>query len=117
MGAIWSLAAAVKSAYDGVQGNNDQCKMLNDQVQLIAKSLSKLPPQTQERPEVEESISSLKETLRSAEHLMKEFTNTHWLKKSLNYKSINAKFERLFLELDTILKVCGIGFEVRWLHA
>ena len=31
---IYSLAAAVKGAYDGVQGNREQCKLLNE-LQLI----------------------------------------------------------------------------------
>ena len=63
---IWALALAVKKAYDGVQGNKEQCKMLNDHVQLVAKALRGLPSATRQKEEVEDAMGKLVETLRSA---------------------------------------------------
>ena len=110
---VWGLAAAVKDAYDGVQGNKEQCKMLNDHVQLVANSLKELPPATRKKKDVEDAMKKLVETLRSAEDLIAGFKKQHWLKKVVKQSSNAAKFDDLFSELDKVLAICGFALEVR----
>ena len=109
---VLSLAMKVKDAYDGVQGNKDQCKLLNDHVQNVARSLKTLPPKTQKKTEIKEVLTSLVETLRSATSLIEGFTQKHWIKKYFSHASTAAKFEELFKELDRVLAVCGFAFQV-----
>ena len=109
---VLSLAMKVKDACDGVQGNKDQCKLLNDHVQNVALSLKKLPPKTQKKQEIKEVLTSLVETLRSATSLIEGFKHKHWIKKMLTHASTAAKFEALFVELDRVLAVCGFAFQV-----
>ena len=109
---IYSLAAAVKGAYDGVQGNREQCKLLNDQVQNVATALRGLSAATVEGEAVKEAISSLTETLRAAADLIEGFKKKHWLKKVLWHSSVTQKFEGLFGKLDCVLTVCGFALNV-----
>lgn len=110
---IWALALAVKEAYDGVQGNKEQCKMLNDHVQLVANSLKELPPATRKKKDVEDAMQKLVETLRSAEDLIAGFKKQGRLKRLVKQNSTAAKFDDLFSELDKMLTICGFALEVR----
>eukprot|EP00729_Bicosta_minor_P014104 gene14104-24309_t len=108
---IWALALAVKEAYDGVQGNKEQCKMLNDHVQLVANSLKELPPATRKKKDVEDAMQKLVETLRSAEDLIAGFKKQGRLKRLVKQNSTAAKFDDLFSELDKMLTICGFALE------
>lgn len=110
---VWGLAAAVKEAYDGVQGNKEQCKMLNDHVQNVAKALKGLPSATRQKKEVESAMRKLVETLRSATDLIEGFKTQNWIAKMFKQSSTKAKFDELFNELDKVLQVCGFALEVR----
>ena len=111
---VWALALAVKEAHNGVQGNKEQCAMLNDQVQHVANSLKALPREALKKSAkaLAGVIVSLTETLRSAKDLIADFKKKHWLKKVLSHASITAKFEALFVELDRVLQVCGFALGV-----
>eukprot|EP00729_Bicosta_minor_P021823 gene21823-19116_t len=108
---VWGLAAAVKEAYDGVQGNKEQCKMLNDHVQNVAKALKGLPSATRQKKEVESAMRKLVETLRSATDLIEGFKTQNWIAKMFKQSSTKAKFDELFNELDKVLQVCGFALE------
>ena len=109
---IWQLALAVNDAYSGVQGNTEQCKILNDQVQHVATSLKGVPYRDLAKPEIAGVIASLRETLRAAASLIEGFKKKKWYKKMLQHASINAKFDGLFEELNRALQVCGFTFSV-----
>lgn len=109
---IYSLAVAVKGAYDGVQGNREQCKLLNDQVQNVATALGGLSAATLDEKAVKEAICSLTETLRAAADLIEGFKKKHWIKKVLWHSSVTQKFEGLFGKLDCVLTVCGFALNV-----
>jgi hypothetical protein len=109
---VWTLAAALKNAYEGVPGNKEQCKLLNDQVQHVATALKGLPLAAREKPEIVGVVGTLAETLRSATGLIAQFKSVGWFKKVLSHASITAKFEALFVELDRVLTVCGFALEV-----
>lgn len=117
---VWGLATRVKIAYDGVQDNQEQCKMLNDRVQNVAKALEGLPSATRKKKEVEGAMRKLVETLRSAADLIAGFKCQHkkqhwsqWFKKLFKQSSTAAKFDDLFNELEGVLTICGFSLEVR----
>lgn len=109
---VWSLAVKVKAAYDGVQGNKEQCSMLNDQVQHVVASLRALPEGTKRKSNIIEVMKSLTETLRSATDFMEGFKKKHWIQKMYYNNSNKEKFEELFEELDRVLQVCGFTLNV-----
>ena len=109
---VWSLAVKVKAAYDGVQGNKEQCSMLNDQVQHVVASLRALPEETRRKSNIIEVMKSLTETLRSATDFMEGFKKKHWIQKMYYNNSNKEKFEELFEELDRVLQVCGFTLNV-----
>lgn len=109
---VWSLAVKVKAAYDGVQGNTEQCSMLNDQVQHVVASLRALPEETRRKTNIIEAMKSLTETLRSATDFMEGFKKKHWIQKMYYNNSNKEKFEELFEELDRVLQVCGFTLNV-----
>lgn len=109
---VWSLAVKVKAAYDGVQGNTEQCSMLNDQVQHVVASLRALPEETRRKTNIIEVMKSLTETLRSATDFMEGFKKKHWIQKMYYNNSNKEKFEELFEELDRVLQVCGFTLNV-----
>lgn len=109
---VWSLAIKVKAAYDGVQGNTEQCSMLNDQVQHVVASLRALPEGTRRKTNIIEAMKSLTETLRSATDFMEGFKKKHWIQKMYYNNSNKEKFEELFEELDRVLQVCGFTLNV-----
>lgn len=109
---VWSLAVKVKAAYDGVQGNKEQCSMLNDQVQHVVASLRALPEETRRKSNIIEAMKSLTETLRSATDFMEGFKKKHWIQKMYYNNSNKEKFEELFEELDRVLQVCGFTLNV-----
>lgn len=109
---VWSLAVKVKAAYDGVQGNTEQCSMLNDQVQHVVASLRALPEGTRRKTNIIEVMKSLTETLRSATDFMEGFKKKHWIQKMYYNNSNKEKFEELFEELDRVLQVCGFTLNV-----
>ena len=110
---VFNLAVAVKGAHDGVKGNKEQCKLLNDQVQVVATSLRGLPAATLKTKAVKNGVASLRETLRSALDLIGGFKKKNWFKKILSHSSTTEKFEALFVELDRVLAVCGFALNVR----
>lgn len=109
---VWSLAVKVKAAHDGVQGNKEQCSMLNDQVQHVVASLRALPEETRRKTNIIEVMKSLTETLRSATDFMEGFKKKHWIQKMYYNNSNKEKFEELFAELDRVLQVCGFTLNV-----
>ena len=109
---VWSLAVKVKAAYDGVQGNKEQCSMLNGQVQHVVASLRALPEETRRKSNIIEAMKSLTETLRSATDFMEGFKKKHWIQKMYYNNSNKEKFEELFEELDRVLQVCGFTLNV-----
>lgn len=113
---VWSLAVKVKAAYDGVQGNKEQCSMLNDQVQHVVASLRALPEETRRKTNIIEVMKSLTETLRSATDFMEGFKKKHWIQKMYYNNSNKEKFEELFEELDRVLQVCGFTLNVSLSH-
>lgn len=113
LSALYTLAMAVKAAHEGVQGNQEQCTLLNDQVQNVVSALRGLPPPTLKKAAVKAAVSSLRETLRAAADLIEGFKKKHWIKKMLSHSSTTEKFEALFVELDRVLAVCGFALNVR----
>ena len=109
---VWSLAVKVKAAYDGVQGNKEQCSMLNDQVQHVVASLRALPEETRRKMNIIEVMKSLTETLRSATDFMEGFKKKHWIQKMYYNNSNKEKFEELFEELDRVLQVSAFSLNV-----
>lgn len=109
---VWSLAVKVKAAHDGVQGNKEQCSMLNDQVQHVVASLRALPVETRRKSNIIGVMKSLTETLRSATDFMEGFKKKHWIQKMYYNNSNKEKFEELFEELDRVLQVCGFTLNV-----
>lgn len=110
---VWGLAMKVKEAHDGVQGNKEQCKVLNDHVQNVAKALKGLPSATRQKEEVQGALRKLVETLRSAADLIVGFKKQNWFTKMVKQSSMAEKFAELFRELDSTLHVCGFAVEVR----
>ena len=109
---VYKLAVAIKGVHDGVKGNKEQCKLLNDQVQVVATSLRGLPAATLKTKSVKNGVASLRETLRSALDLIGGFKRKNWFTRMLSHSSITEKFEALFVELDRVLAVCGFALNV-----
>lgn len=109
---VWRLAMKVKEAHDGVQGNKEQCKLLNDHVQNVAKALKGLPSATMQKEEVIGALKKLVETLRSAADLIEGFKKQNWFTKIVKQSSMAEKFAELFRELDSTRQVCGFAVEV-----
>lgn len=109
---LCSLAGKVKEAYDGVQGNEEQCGLLNDQVQHVVTSLGALSKATKKIPHVKRVLKSLAETLRSATDFIEGFKKRHWIKRVWNSNSSKEKLDGLFTELDHVIQVCGFALNV-----
>lgn len=92
-----SLAVNIKEMYDGVKGNKEQCKMLNDQVQFVTSTLKNLPDVDQRK--IQATIIPLIETLKDCLALIGEFQTKHWIKKWILHGSITEDFEDLFDQL------------------